>query len=84
MVSPRPQNASGDRAASSATAMASSNAVPSFLTSAGARLTVTLPKGKDSPLTEMAARTRSRLSLTAALGRPPIIPLEINASTSTG
>jgi len=45
--------------------MARSNAVPSFLTSAGARLTVTRLGGSGHPLLESAVATRSRPSRTA-------------------
>jgi hypothetical protein len=38
--------------------------------SAGARFTVTRDTGKENPLFLMAARTRSRASLTAVSGRP--------------
>ena len=68
-------------------AIARSKADPSFLTSAGARLTVIRSSGKSQPEFLMAAVTRSRLSRTAVLGSPTIenvgIPREISTSVST-
>ena len=59
----------------------------SFGRSAGARLTVIFLAGKSKPLWMMAARTRSRLSLTSVSGKPTILkcgkPLARWASTST-
>jgi hypothetical protein len=47
--------------------------VPSFLISAGARLTVMRSSGKVYPELLMAALTRSRLSFTAASGKPTVV-----------
>src|SRR3989338_7693186 len=69
-------------------AIAKSNADPSFLRSAGARLTVIFFVGKARSLFLMAARTRSALSRQAASGRPIILkegsPFDMSISTSTG
>ncbi len=60
---------------------------PGFLLSAGARFTVSLLTGKRKPLFFIAARTRSRASLTAASGSPtmskPGSPFDMYTSTST-
>ena len=68
-------------------AIARSKCAPSFLRSAGARLTVTLCVGKRNPLFFTALLTRSRDSLTAASGKPTMSqlgsPLLTSASTST-
>ena len=53
-------------------AMGRSKAGPSFLRSAGARLTVSRSAGKEKWQLRSAARTRSRDSRTAASGRPTI------------
>ena len=57
-------------------------------TSAGARFSVSRATGKLRPQAAIAARTRSRLSLTAASGRPTIsnigMPSALYASTVTG
>ena len=75
-------------AISTATAMGRSKAGPSFLTSAGARLTVSRAMGMVKPELTMAAPTRSRLSLMDASGRPMIsrdgMPLAAKTSTVTG
>ncbi|OPY06193.1 MAG: hypothetical protein A4E67_01596 [Syntrophaceae bacterium PtaB.Bin038] len=68
--------------------MGRSNPVPSFRMSAGARFTVTLFSGNRYPEFFMAALMRSRLSFTAASGRPTVEnwgrPDERSTSTSTG
>ena len=55
--------------------------------SAGARLTVIRDTGNVSPAFFIAARTRSRASLTAASGRPTILksgsPWAVEHSTDT-
>ena len=70
-----------------ASAMGRSYAGPSLRTSAGERLIVMRATGKLRRQLAMAARTRSRLSLTAASGRPTSsnmgIPSTVNASTVT-
>ena len=58
--------------ASSPTAMGRSKLGPSFLRSAGARLTVMRSSGILYPLFKMAAFTRSRDSRTVVSGRPTI------------
>ena len=72
----------------SATAMDRSKAAPSLRTSAGERFTVTRPVGTRKPLFFSAANTRSRLSRTAASGRPTRLkmgwPPDTKASTVTG
>ena len=70
-------------------AIGRSKADPSFLISAGARLTTTCLSGKSNPVFLRAARTRSLLSLTAASGRPTVEKkgsplLAMSTSTSTG
>src|SRR3989338_1848455 len=69
-------------------AIAKSNADPSFLRSAGARLTVIFFVGKTKSLFLMAARTRSALSRQAVSGRPMMLkegsPFDMSISTSTG
>ena len=70
------------------TAIGRSNAEPSFLRSAGARLTVICFRGKLKPIFFKEALTLSRLSFTAASGRPTIEKCgspreEISTSTST-
>ena len=59
-------------AASIPTAIGRSKAEPSFLTSAGARFTVILRRGKRKPEFFMAAATLSLLSLTAPSGSPTV------------
>ena len=56
---------------------------PSFLISAGAKLTVMRRIGKSKPEFLIAARTRSRLSLTEASGKPTISKAANPAPTST-
>ena len=71
-----------------ATAIARSSIAPSFLSSAGARLTVILWFGNFLPLFLIAERTLSRLSFTAASGSPTTSnacnPGFTSTSTSTG
>ena len=55
-----------------ASAIGRSYAGPSLRTSAGARLSVSRATGNCMRQADIAARTRSRLSLTAASGRPTI------------
>ncbi len=54
-------------------AIGRSYALPSFLTSAGAKLMVVIPVGTAYPLSRMAERTRSTDSLTAVSGSPTIV-----------
>ncbi len=64
-----------------------SKAVPSFLMSAGARLTVTFFGGMSKPEFFMAVSIRSRLSRIALSGRPTTVnegmPPDTLVSTST-
>ena len=53
-------------------AMGRSKPEPSFLMSAGARLMVIVVGRNEKPEFLIAARTRSRLSRTAASGRPTV------------
>ncbi len=62
--------------------MGRSNDGPSLRTSAGARLTVMRREGNSYAELTMAARTRSRLSCTAASGRPTIVNAGAAATTS--
>lgn len=68
--------------------MGRSKAGPSLRRLAGARLTMTFLVGNLYPLLEIATRTRSRASCTAASGRPttenPGRPALTSTSTSTG
>ncbi len=68
-----------------ASAIAKSNNVPLFLTSAGAKFTAIRVRGNAQELCLSALRTRSRASCTAASGSPTTInapnPGEISAST---
>jgi len=54
-------------------AIGRSNAVPSFLISAGARLTVIRRLGRPNPLLRSAAATRSRPSRTDPCANPTIV-----------
>src|SRR5437870_1096841 len=69
-------------------AIGRSNEAPAFLTSAGARLTVTRWAGNSNPEFRIALLTRSRLSRTLASGRPTIVnagkPNATSTSTWTG
>ena len=66
-------------------AIGKSKYVPSFLISAGAKFTITLPEGKEKPEFFIAECTLSFASFTALSGKPTIlIPgTEKIASTST-
>ena len=64
-------------------AIGRSNAVPSFLTSAGARLIVILRGGSLNPELTSAAPTRSLLSFTAPMGNPTIVHCGKPAAAST-
>ncbi len=71
----------------SAKAIGRSKEGPSLRTSAGERFTSSRPAGKAKPELKMAARTRSRASVSARSGRPMIamagVPGELSASTRT-
>jgi hypothetical protein len=73
--------------ASSPSAMGKSKWLPSLTRSAGARLTVMRFGGKARPMEVKAARTRSRLSVTALSGSPTTVkagsPGAICTCTST-
>ena len=66
--------------------MGKSKSEPIFLTSAGAKLIVILPRGNSKPEFSIAALTLSLDSFTAASGNPTILkvgsPFEIFTSTS--
>ena len=86
-----PRSASGGTspfAARIASATARSSAVPDFGRSAGARFTTTFFGGGGKPTWRSAERMRSRLSFTAASGRPTSVrpgrPAPTAHSTTTG